>query len=139
MRIKWSGGSVREDRVGDDRVEPDRRVEQGPVTTPVVVDPAVEHGEEPVEDVATAYGLAQVLAAAVVQAGVIDDELINDAIHTLEITTVFGNYQVDPETGMQTGKEIYAIQIQDGKREIVWPAEAATAELIFPAPAWNER
>lgn len=104
-----------------------------------VDDYVAEHGEEPVEDVATAYGLAQVLAAAVVQAGVIDDELINDAIHTLEITTVFGNYQVDPETGMQTGKEIYAIQIQDGKREIVWPAEAATAELIFPAPAWNER
>lgn len=104
-----------------------------------VDDYVAQYGEEPVEDVATAYGLAQVLAAAVVQAGVIDDELINDAIHTLEITTVFGTYQVDPETGMQVGKEIYAIQIQDGKREIVWPAESATSELIFPAPAWNER
>lgn len=104
-----------------------------------VDDYVAEYGEEPVEDVATSYGLAQVLATAVEQAGAIDDELINDAIHNMEITTVFGRYQVDPETGRQIGKEIYAIQIQDGKREIVWPAEVATSELIFPAPAWNER
>jgi len=104
-----------------------------------VDDYEAEYGEEPVEDVATSYGLAQVLAAAVEQAGAIDDELINHAIHNMEITTVFGRYQVDPETGMQTGKEIYAIQIQNGKREIVWPPEVATSELIFPAPAWDER
>ena len=53
MRIKWSGGSVREDRV-----EADRRVEQGPVTRPVVVDPAVESVVEPAAGPGAARPLA---------------------------------------------------------------------------------
>jgi branched-chain amino acid transport system substrate-binding protein len=88
--------------------------------------------EEPVEDVATAYGLAQVLQKAVEEAGSLDNDKINDALRSLEMTTVFGEYAVDPETGMQTGKAMYVIQIQDGKREIVWPEDVATAELRFP-------
>jgi branched-chain amino acid transport system substrate-binding protein len=98
-----------------------------------------DYGEEPVEDVATAYGLAQILQMAIEEVGSLDDEAINDALHTMEATTVFGEYKVDPETGMQTGKAMYVIQIQDGKREIVWPEDFATAELIFPMPAWDER
>lgn len=97
------------------------------------------HGEEPVEDAATSYGLAQVLQRAIEQVGELDDDRINEALHTMEVTTVFGRYAVDAETGMQTGKRIYAVQIQDGRREIVWPEEFATSELVFPAPAWNER
>lgn len=95
--------------------------------------------EEPVEDVATAYGLAQILQMAIEEVGEIDDEAINDALHTMEATTVFGKYSVDPDTGMQTGKRIYVLQIQNGERHIVWPEEFATAELIFPMPAWDER
>lgn len=98
-----------------------------------------KHGEEPVEDVATSYGLAQVLQHAIELVGELDDERINEALHTMEVTTVFGEYRVDPETGMQEGKGIYAVQIQNGRREIVWPEEFATSELWFPAPAWNER
>lgn len=97
------------------------------------------YGEEPVEDAATSYGLAQVLQAAIEQVGELDDDALNEALHTMDTTTVFGRYAVDPDTGMQIGKRIYAIQIQDGQREIVWPEEFATSELVFPAPGWNER
>lgn len=99
----------------------------------------VKYNEEPVEDVATAFGVAQVLKEAIEKAGEIDDEKINDALHTLETTTVFGHYKVDPETGRQLGKKLFVIQIQDGKRKIVWPDAEAEAEFRFPAPAWNER
>src|SRR5690606_7172924 len=92
-----------------------------------VQDYEAEHDEEPVEDVATAYGLAQVLQAAVEEAGELDDAKINTALRNLEMTTVFGTVKADPETGMQTGKEIYVIQIQDGKREIVWPDSDKTS------------
>lgn len=98
-----------------------------------------EYGEEPVEDVATSYGLAQVLQAAIEQAGRVDDQAINDALHTLETTTVFGRYKVDPQTGRQTGKEVFVIQIQNGQRRVIWPQADAAAELIYPAPAWNRR
>lgn len=98
-----------------------------------------KYGEEPVEDVATSYGLAQVLQQAIETAGELDDDKINEALHTMDTATVFGEYRVDPDTGRQLGKGIYAIQIQDGRREIVWPPEYATSELRFPAPAWNDR
>lgn len=98
-----------------------------------------EYGEEPVEDAATSYGLAQVMAAAVEEVGELDDEKISKALRTIEVPTVFGSYKVDPETGVQTGKEIYVVQIQDGKRHIVAPDDKATAEARFPTPAWDDR
>ncbi len=104
-----------------------------------VTDYEAEYGEAPVEDVATSYGLVEVLAEAVREAGELDDEKIAQALRNLETTTVFGKYAVDPETGRQTGKEIYVMQIQDGERHIVWPEANATAELRFPTPPWDQR
>ncbi len=98
-----------------------------------------EYGEEPIEDVATGYGVCQVLQAAVEKVGVLDDAKIGEALRTLETVTVFGTYSVDPETGAQKGKELFVIQIQNGKRVVVWPEEDADGELIFPAPSWNQR
>ncbi len=98
-----------------------------------------EYGEEPVEDVATSYGLAQVMAAAVESAGELDDAKISKALRTLEVPTVFGTYKVDPETGVQTGKKIYVMQIQDGERHILAPEANATATVRFPTPAWGDR
>ncbi len=98
-----------------------------------------EYGEEPVEDSATAYGVCQVLQYAIEEVGELDDDKINDMLHTMEIVTVFGTYNVDETTGMQKGKELFAFQIQNGKREIVYPEESATSTLIFPTPSWSER
>lgn len=104
-----------------------------------VEDYRAEYGEDPVEDVATAYGLVEVLAAAVGEVGELDDAAIAEALRNMQTRTVFGTYSVDPETGRQTGKEIYVVQILDGERHIVWPEEFATAEMRFPTPAWSER
>jgi branched-chain amino acid transport system substrate-binding protein len=104
-----------------------------------VDDYRAEYGEDPVEDVATSYGLVQVLAAALNEVGEVDDAKLAEALRNLETTTVFGTYAVDPETGRQTGKEIFVVQIQDGERHIVWPQESATAEMRFPTPAWDAR
>jgi len=98
-----------------------------------------EYGEEPVEDVATAYGVCQVLQTAVEEVGELDDAKIGEALRNLETVTVFGTYNVDPQTGAQKGKELFVIQIQNGKRVVVWPEEDADGDLIFPAPPWNRR
>jgi branched-chain amino acid transport system substrate-binding protein len=98
-----------------------------------------EYGEEPVEDVATSYGVCQVLQAAIEEVGELDDAKIGEALRRLKAVTVFGTYNVDPQTGAQKGKELYVIQIQNGKRVVVWPEEDADGELIFPAPPWNRR
>jgi branched-chain amino acid transport system substrate-binding protein len=98
-----------------------------------------EYGEEPVEDVATSYGVCQVLQTAIEEVGELDDAKIGEALRNLETVTVFGTYNVDPQTGAQKGKELYVIQIQNGKRVVVWPEEDADGKLIFPAPPWNQR
>jgi branched-chain amino acid transport system substrate-binding protein len=98
-----------------------------------------KYGEEPAEDDATGFAVAQILQHAIELAGCLDDEKINEVLHTMEFTTVFGTYKVDPNTGRQIGKELFVIQIQNGKREIVWPPEYATATVRFPTPAWKER
>lgn len=98
-----------------------------------------EYGEDPVEDVATSYGLVQVLAEGVERVGGLDDAQLAEMLRNMEMQTVFGTYQVDPETGRQTGKEIYVVQIQDGERHIVWPEGFATSEIRFPTPAWDAR
>lgn len=99
-----------------------------------------EYGEDPVEDVATSYGLlVQVLAEAVGEVGALDDDQIAETLRNMETQTVFGTYAVDPESGRQTGKEIYVVQILDGERHIVWPEEFATAEMRFPTPEWSQR
>ena len=73
------------------------------------------------------------------QVGELDDGKIARALRELETVTVFGTYNVDPETGAQKGKELFVIQIQNGKRVVVWPPEDAAGQLIFPAPPWNRR
>lgn len=85
-----------------------------------------------------AWASVQVMEAAVKKAGSLDREKIREALATLEIDTVsLGNYKVD-QTGLQIGFRSFEIQWQNGKREIVWPKEIATAKPMI-APPWSKR
>ena len=55
---------------------------------------------------------------------------------------LFGPYTRRVETwytGLQIGHKMIVVQWQNGKKVIVWPPEAATGELIYPAPNWWSR
>jgi branched-chain amino acid transport system substrate-binding protein len=80
-----------------------------------------------------------VLEAAVKQAGSIDIEKVRDVLTTLKMGTVMGRHEVDPATYMQIGVRGLLVQIQNGKREVVWPEEFKTAEPKLPIPAWDKR
>ncbi|MEE9192579.1 MAG: amino acid ABC transporter substrate-binding protein [Candidatus Aerophobetes bacterium] len=95
-------------------------------------------GEDPVEDAATTFGVGQIMQLAIEKVGELDDEKINEALHELDTSTVFGYYRVD-EAGKQKGKVMYVIQVQDGVRETLWPFKAATSVLRFPTPPWDKR
>lgn len=84
------------------------------------------------------YGAGQVLEAAVTNSGSTDRDKVRKALSELDINTVFGPYKVDA-TGRQIGKPSYAIQWIKGKRELVLPIEAATADIIYPFKPWSER
>jgi branched-chain amino acid transport system substrate-binding protein len=80
-----------------------------------------------------------VLEAAVKKAGSIDTEKVREVLTTLKIGSVMGKHEVDPKTYMQIGVRGLVVQVQDGKREVVWPEEFKTAEPKLPIPAWDKR
>jgi branched-chain amino acid transport system substrate-binding protein len=80
-----------------------------------------------------------VLEAAVKKAGSIDTEKVREVLTTLKIGSVMGKHEVDPKTYMQIGVRGLVVQVQNGKREVVWPEEFKTAEPKLPIPAWDKR
>jgi branched-chain amino acid transport system substrate-binding protein len=80
-----------------------------------------------------------VLEAAVKKAGSIDTEKVREALTTLKMGSVMGRHEVDPNTYMQVGVKGLVVQVQNGKREVVWPEEYKTAEPKLPIPNWDKR
>jgi branched-chain amino acid transport system substrate-binding protein len=91
---------------------------------------------------ASGYVAGLLLQHAIEQAGSIDPDKVADALNKMEVTTFFGQYKVatDPgHHGLQTAHKMVLAQWQmvNGKlqRQVVWPLEAKSADLLFPIPA----
>lgn len=85
---------------------------------------------EPDAAAAHAWSAGLVLAAAVRAAGSLDSEALRGALATLDVETPLGPYR-DLKPAV--------IQIQEGRREVVWPPALATAKWRLPYPRWDER
>src|SRR2546423_2878993 len=84
------------------------------------------------------YACVQILAAAIARAGAVDHEKVRDAIAATDMTTVIGPVKFRPDgTGIVKGG-LFA-QWVNGKQELVWPKEFATAPLAYPAPPFAKR
>jgi branched-chain amino acid transport system substrate-binding protein len=87
--------------------------------------------------VGPSYAVIQILAAAIESAGSLDRDAIRDAIAETDMDTVMGHMSFnDDGTGVVTPA---VLQYQEGKVQLVWPAEYATAPLVFPAPPVEDR
>jgi branched-chain amino acid transport system substrate-binding protein len=93
---------------------------------------------EPGAVAATAYSAMLVLEAGVRGAQGVDAEKLRAALSALELETPIGTYRVDA-SGAQVGVRPAVVQIQRGRREIVWPERLATAKWRLPYPRWDER
>lgn len=94
------------------------------------------NGETPAEDAADAFAAAQVLQAAVVAVGKIDQKALADWLHANSVDTILGKLSWDA-TGAPQSKFLLA-QWQGGKVEIVMPADrATTTTVIHPKPDWK--
>ncbi len=93
----------------------------------------VEGGDPP-------YAAAQAFAAGVLyarslrEAGDTRDEMIQAAAQKLVCQTLFGQFQLDPLSGLQTGHQVVIVQWQQGQRRVVWPPEQAECPLVFSHP-----
>ena len=84
-----------------------------------------------------AYACVQILAAAVTRAGSLDREKVRDAIAATDMTTVIGPVKFRPD-GTGIVHQAF-LQWQNGRQELVWPKESATAQLAYPAPPFAKR
>jgi branched-chain amino acid transport system substrate-binding protein len=87
--------------------------------------------------VGPSYASVQILAAAIEEAGSLDRDAIRDAIAATDLDTVIGHvtFREDGTGVVQTA----ILQYQNGRPELVWPAEFATADFAYPAPPFDER
>lgn len=87
---------------------------------------------------AQGYAAAKVMEEAVRRAGTLQQDKLRDAFGALETATPLGAYRVD-QSGAQLAARPAVVQIQRGRREIVWPEALATAKWQLPYPAWAGR
>jgi branched-chain amino acid transport system substrate-binding protein len=91
---------------------------------------------------ASGYTSGVVLQHAIEQAGSIDTDKVAAALNGMDITTFFGRikFLTDPgHHGLQAAHQMVLAQWQmiNGKlgRQVVWPPEAKSADLLYPIPA----
>ncbi|TAN54961.1 MAG: hypothetical protein EPN19_04120 [Betaproteobacteria bacterium] len=93
---------------------------------------------EPTALAAQGYAAGKVLEEAVRRAGSLEQEALRAALAALRTETPLGGYEVD-HNGAQRAARPVVVQIQKGRREIVWPESFATAKWQLPYPRWEER
>ncbi len=84
-----------------------------------------------------AYACVQILAAAVTRAGALERDKVRDAIAATGMSTVVGPVKFRPD-GTGIVQSVF-IQWLNGKQELIWPKESATAAFAYPAPAFSKR
>jgi branched-chain amino acid transport system substrate-binding protein len=95
-------------------------------------------GHNPSYVAALGYGGAQVLEAAVRLAGSLDKDAIRTQLGQMKFQSILGRYQVD-ETGKQTAKYTYVMQVQNGNRLLVLPKSLQESRVEYPFKPWSER
>jgi branched-chain amino acid transport system substrate-binding protein len=87
--------------------------------------------------VGPAYASVQILAAALARANSVERDKVRDAVAATDMTTVVGPVKFRPD-GTGIVQSVF-VQWINGKQELVWPREFATAPLAYPAPAFSRR
>jgi branched-chain amino acid transport system substrate-binding protein len=84
----------------------------------------------------TASGLA--LQIAIEHAQSLDPAKVRDALTTMDVNTFYGRLKFDGQ-GQNTFRNALILQIQNGRRETVWPPELASGQPAYPTPTWEVR
>ena len=89
-------------------------------------------GADPPYPAAQAFA-AGVLAARCLRDAKAWDEAAQFAVaRNLRCRTFYGDFRLDPSTGLQFGHEVLTVQWQGGERRIVWPPSHADRSLLYP-------
>lgn len=116
-------GGQSEGVIGASQWEPGRgmRVEVGPDEAWVLSRFRRAFGEEPEYPAVQALALGVVAAECVRRTGNLRDEAVRQAAAGLDVTTCFGRFRIDGETGRQVGHQPVLVEWRGGRKCVVWP------------------
>lgn len=109
------------------KIEPD----EGPDAKWFVAHYREEIGSDPPYAAAQAFAAGLLYARCLRDAKDSSDAAIQTAAQKLLCKTLYGAFQLDPLSGLQTGHQVLIVQWQQGKRRVVWPPEQAESPLLF--------
>jgi branched-chain amino acid transport system substrate-binding protein len=97
-------------------------------------------GEKPTYHVAGGYAAGLLLEKAILNADSVDSEAVKAALDAMNFFTFYGGIKFDTSAeahGLQIAHSMVVIQWQKNEagelvREVVWPADVATKDPIFP-------
>ena len=100
------------------------------------------NGDGPTYHAAGGYAAGLIMQKAIQDADSIDPEKVKAALEAMNLYTFFGGTKFDTTAeahGLQTGHSMVVIQWQkdaNGElvREVIWPADVATAQPLYPIP-----
>ena len=87
-------------------------------------------GAEPPYPAAAAFAAGVLAARCLREAGSTEDGAALGTAARLAIRTLFGDFRLDPETGLQVGHEVLVVQWQAGVRRVVWPPGRAERPIL---------
>jgi ABC-type branched-subunit amino acid transport system substrate-binding protein len=101
------------------------------------------NGEKPTYHVAGGYMTGLILQKAIEDADSVDPEKVKAALEAMDIFTFYGGIKFDtsPEAhGLQIGHQMVVAQWQEDDagelvRKVIWPADVANADPLYPIPA----
>ncbi len=118
-------GPIAEGIFGASQWEPDERI-PFPGTRKFIADFTAFAKTAPSYHAGSAYAACQILENAINHCRCLDQFMIADFIRSLDSVTITGRFKVDQD-GKQTGHNTIIIQWQNGRKEIVFPANMRTA------------
>jgi branched-chain amino acid transport system substrate-binding protein len=95
-----------------------------------------KYNVDPDYHAAVAYASMKIFGQVVNKVGSLDQKKIRDEFVKTDTQTVVGHYKLD-KNGLQLGYFSYALQWLNGKQELVWPKDEATADYVLPHAAWQ--
>ena len=127
-------GLSAENFIGPSQWEPEamRQPDYGPSVAEM--QRSLRRAGHPVIDypMAQAYAVGVVIQRSVEECGSLEDEALRKAAVSLDFTTFYGRFRIDPDTGRQTGKPSLLVQWRQGRKVVVWPSEFRQERLAYP-------
>lgn len=97
-----------------------------------------KYGYAPPYQAAESSAAVQVWADAFARAGSLEPDAVRDALAATDMVTFYGPVKFD-ETGKNVAKSMVQMQVQNGEYVVVAPSKWATADFVYPMPAWSAR